>query len=114
MKTQKTKNKKSTFKSLSPLEAIHETARGLYDAGVVDATTMHEFDALCLTPIQELSAQEIKRIRIHEKVSQAVFAKFLNISVSTVKQWELGQKHPRGTSLKLLNLVARKGLQVIA
>ncbi|AAO91604.2 helix-turn-helix domain-containing protein [Coxiella burnetii] len=114
MMKDKKKKSKTRFKPLSPIEAVHESAKGLYDAGVIDATTMHEFDALCLTPVRELSPREIKRIRIHEKVSQAVFAKYLNTSVSTVKQWELGEKHPRGTSLKLLNLVDRKGLQAIA
>lgn len=30
----------------SILEVVHESAKGLYDTGIVDATTMHEFDAL--------------------------------------------------------------------
>lgn len=58
-------------------------------------------------------AQEIKRIRLREKVSQVIFAKILNTSPSTIRQWEQGNKHPRGTSLKLLNLVAEKGLAVL-
>ena len=98
----------------SILEVVHESARGLYDAGIVDVTTMHEFDALCLTPIKNFSAQEIKMIRLKEHVSQAVFATYLNTSSSTIRQWEQGDKHPRGTSLKLLNLVANKGLSVLS
>lgn len=95
------------------LEVAHEMAKGLYEANVIDATTMREFDTLCLAPVKELSATEIKRIRLREKVSQPVFAKCLNTSTSTVKQWEQGEKHPRGTSLKLLNLVAEKGLSIL-
>lgn len=95
------------------LEVAHDMAKGLYEANVIDATTMREFDALCLAPVKELSATEIKRIRLREKVSQPVFAKCLNTSTSTVKQWEQGEKHPRGTSLKLLNLVAEKGLTIL-
>ena len=95
------------------LEVAHEVARGLYEANVIDATTMREFDTLCLAPVKELSAIEIKKIRLREKVSQPVFARCLNTSTSTVKQWEQGVKHPRGTSLKLLNLVAEKGLGVL-
>lgn len=95
------------------LDTVHDMAQGLYDAGIVDATTMREYDALCLPEINELGAKDIKRIRLHEKVSQAIFAKFLNTSTSTVKQWEQGEKHPRGTSLKLLNLVASKGIQAL-
>ena len=98
----------------SILDVVHESAKGLYDAGIVDATTMHEFDALCLTPIKKFSAYEIKMIRLKEHVSQAVFATYLNTSSSTIKQWEQGDKHPRGTSLKLLNLIANKGISILA
>lgn len=100
-------------KKLTLLEAAHEMAKGLYEANVIDATTMREFDTLCLPPVKELSATEIKKLRLREKVSQPVFAKCLNTSTSTVKQWEQGEKHPRGTSLKLLNLVAEKGLSIL-
>jgi len=68
---------------------------------------------LYLPPIKDLNSKEIKRIRLDEKVSQVVFAKFLNISPSTVRQWEQGDKHPRGSSLKLLNMVADKGLEAL-
>lgn len=85
-------------------------AKGLYDAGVMSATTLREFDGLCLPPIKEFSPRQIKSIRLHERVSQSVFALYLNTTISTVRQWEQGEKHPRGTSLKLLNLVADKGL----
>src|SRR3990167_11247475 len=97
----------------SILEVVHESVKGLYDAGIVDATTMHEFDVLCLPPIKKFSAYEIKMLRLKEHVSQAVFAKYLNTSASTVRQWEQGDKHPRGTSLRLLNLIALKGLAVL-
>jgi len=97
----------------SILDVVHDSAKGLYDAGVVDATTMHEFDSLCLPPVKQLAAGEIKKIRLREHVSQAVFAKYLNTSASTIRQWEQGNKHPRGTSLKLLNLVADKGLSIL-
>ena len=95
------------------LEVAHEMAKGLYEANIIDATTMREFDTLCLAPVKELSSKEIKKIRLREKVSQPVFARCLNTSTSTVKQWEQGEKHPRGTSLKLLNLVSKKGLNIL-
>jgi putative transcriptional regulator len=96
------------------LEVAHEIAKDLYEEGAIDFLTLREYESLCLSPVRELSPREIKRIRLHEKVSQPIFAKYLNTSPSTVKQWEQGEKHPRGTSLKLLNLVAEKGLSAIA
>ncbi len=97
----------------SILEVVHQSARGLYDIGLMNAQTMREFDALCLTSVKDLSPKEIKQIRLREKVSQAVFAKYLNTSLSTVKKWETGEKHPRGIALKTLNLIKLKGLAII-
>ncbi|MCH8945281.1 MAG: DNA-binding transcriptional regulator [Proteobacteria bacterium] len=96
------------------LDTVHGTAKGLHKAGVMDIKTMHEFDALCLTPVKKLSATQIKRLRKRNKASQAVFAAYLNTSPSTVQKWEQGQKKPNGPSLKLLNLVQDKGLEALA
>jgi putative transcriptional regulator len=95
-------------------EVAHEMANDLYEAGVIDAITLREYETLCIRPVRELNPRQIKHIRLHAKVSQSVFAKLLNISTSTIRQWEQGEKHPRGTSLKLLNLIAEKGLEVLA
>ena len=97
----------------SILDAVHKTAKGLNKAGLVDEITMREFDALCLPPVKEYTARQIKRIRLKHKASQAVFAAYLNTSKSTVQKWEQGQKKPNGPSLKLLNLVERKGLEAL-
>ena len=99
----------------SPLMAsIHETAEGLHAAGVMDKCTMREFDELCLTPVRPLKPKEIRELRLREGVSQAVFARYLNVTVGLVSQWERGEKRPRGASLKLLSLVAKSGLQAVA
>jgi putative transcriptional regulator len=95
------------------LEAVHETATGLYKAGVMDQVTMREFDRMCLPPIEPLQPSEIKQIRESSHVSQAVFAALLNTSVSTIQKWEVGQKRPTGIALKLLHLVQKKGLEII-
>ena len=91
-----------------------ETARDLYDMGVIDATTMREFDSLRLTPVKAYKPKDIRRLRLAAKASQAVFAFYLNTSVSTVQKWEVGEKKPSGAALKLLNLVERKGLDALA
>ena len=96
------------------LEAVHETALGLYEAGVMDQVTMREFDIMCLPKIEKLEPQKIKAIRETAQVSQAVFAAVLNTSVSTVQKWEIGQKRPSGTALKLLHIVEKRGLDAIA
>lgn len=97
----------------SILNSVHETAKGLHRAGVLDNKTMREFDALCLPPVKNMTAAQIKHLRLKNKASQAVFAAYLNTSASTVQKWEQGQKKPNGPSLKLLNLVEQKGLGVL-
>jgi len=96
------------------LASVHETAAGLHKVGVIDKATMREFDALCLTPVQPLSPEEIRSLREREQVSQPVFAHYLNVRKDAVSKWERGEKRPDGPSLKLLNLVKAKGLQAIA
>lgn len=95
------------------LDAVHETANGLHKAGVMDRLTMREFDRLCLPPIEPLEPKQIKQIRESCRVSQAVFAATLNTSLSTVQKWEIGQKRPTGTALKLLHLVQKRGLDSV-
>ena len=102
-------------KTKSPiLAAVHETARGLHKAGAMDQLTLREFDRLCVPLVEPLEPEQIKKIREASHVSQAVFARLLNTSVSTVQKWEIGQKKPTGTALKLLHLVQKRGLEVVA
>jgi putative transcriptional regulator len=96
------------------MAAIHETAEDLHAAGLVGKRTMRKFDETCLTPVHPLSAQEIRALREREGASQAVFARYLNVTTGLVSQWERGEKHPKGTSLKLLSLIAKKGLETVA
>ncbi len=96
------------------LGAIHETALDLHDAGVMDKRTLRKFDNMCLTPVRTMNPEEIRALRRREHVSQAVFAIYLNVSKGVVSQWERGEKHPAGASLKLLSLVQEKGLDAIA
>jgi putative transcriptional regulator len=96
------------------LAAVHETALGLHESGVMDKRTLKAFDDMCLTPVAPLTPEEIRKIRLREKASQAVFARYLNVTTGLVSQWERGEKRPRGASLKLLTLVAKKGLQAVA
>ena len=99
----------------SPIMAsIHETAEGLHAAGVMDKLTMRKFDVACLTPVRPLTPDEIRALREREGASQAVFARYLNVTTGLISQWERGEKHPQGASLKLLTLIAKNGLEAVA
>lgn len=58
-------------------------------------------------PPKRLTPAEIRQIRLSLNASQALFARFLNVSANTVESWEQGNRHPHHAALKLLN-IARK------
>ena len=81
--------------------------------GFIDKRKMRKFDVLCLAPIPDYDSKKIRELREHLQLSQAVLASILNTSLSTVRKWEIGEKHPSGPSLKLLDLLERKGLEAV-
>jgi putative transcriptional regulator len=95
------------------MAAIHETAETLFDSGIIDKTTMREFDEVCLVPVEVFSPKKIRELREREKMSQPVFARYLNVTKGLVSSWERGVKKPGGPALRLLNVVNKKGIQSI-
>lgn len=104
---------KRKFKS-DAFEAIHASATALHKVGSIDKATMREFDESCLAAPPAILPKQIKRIREQAHVSQPVFARYLNTSESTVQKWEAGTKRPSGMALKLLAVVEKHGLKVLA
>jgi putative transcriptional regulator len=94
--------------------AVHESMEDLFEAGAIDKRTMRKFDDMCLTPVREFTAADIRALRDREGLSQPVFARYLNVTKSLVSQWERGEKKPRGASLKLLALIEKKGMDAVA
>jgi putative transcriptional regulator len=103
---------KRKFKS-DAYEAIHSSASAMFKVGAIDKATMRSFDDSCLA-VGMIEPRQIKRIRERQRVSQPVFARYLNTSESTVEKWETGAKRPSGMALKLLTIVEKHGLKVLA
>jgi putative transcriptional regulator len=95
------------------IESLRDDLATLHEAGVIGKVTMREFDAICPPPVREFSAADIKLLREKLKFSQPVFAHHLHTTASTIRKWEQGDTHPAGPALKLLNIIADKGLQAI-
>ena len=113
--TAKTINAETTTKKAKSriFEAVHETADDLHRLGFIDKRKMRQFDVLCLAPIAPYDKDKIRALRDQLQLSQSVLASLLNISLSTVRKWEVGDKLPSGPSLKLLSLLDRKGLEAV-
>lgn len=92
---------------------VHEGVRGMHRLGLADKQTMREFDLRCPTAVEDMAPSDIHALRQREGVSQAVFARCLNITTNYVSQLERGTKRPRGATLERLSLIRSKGLEAI-
>lgn len=95
------------------IESLCGDLGALHQAGAIEKITMRKFDAICPPPVRDFTAADIRRLRETLKFSQPVFALHLHTTASTVRKWEQGLTLPTGPALKLLNIIADKGLQVI-
>lgn len=112
MKLSKTVGKRKA--KSDAFQAIHSAASGLHRVGAISKATMREYDDLCMAPVREVTAKDVVRIRSRAKVSQNLFARYLNTSESTIQKWETGAKKPGAIASKLLRVVEKHGLDVLA
>ena len=66
-----------------------------------------------LPVINSMTSEEIRSLRKEAHLSQAAFASYLNLTVGYISQLERGLKKPTGAVLALLNIIRRKGIDVI-
>ena len=95
------------------IESLRGDLAALQGVGAIGKVTMREFEALSPPPVREFTAADIRHLRKELNFSQPVFALHLHTTASTVRKWEQGDTHPTGPALKLLNIIADKGLQAI-
>ena len=89
-------------------EAIGETVQDLTDFGMKVSFTKKELDFLGIKiPSVQLEPKQIKTIRKNMNVSQTVFAQLLNVSPSSIRQWEQGKRKPSGSTKVLLELLEK-------
>lgn len=107
------------MKKLSRLtEALLETAEGMHRTGMLNddeyrKITVRHLGAETLPAAKPISAKQIRSMRERANMSQAAFARSLNLSVGYISQLERGVKEPKGPALALLNVIKRKGFEAI-
>ena len=99
-------------------KALLETADDLRRTGIMDATTHEKITLRHLgskadAVAEPITGEEIRLLREQAHLSQAVFARYLNLTVGYVSQLERGAKRPTGPALVLLNVIRRKGIEAI-
>lgn len=98
--------------------ALLETADDMRRVGVMDAAMHEKITLRHLGDTAELVAapitgDEIRSLREGAHLSQAVFARYLNLTTGYISQLERGTKRPTGPALALLNVIRRKGIETI-
>jgi putative transcriptional regulator len=99
-------------------KALLETAAGMRKLGLLDGPTYEKITLRHLGPesaskVAPITGAQIRALRERAKMSQAVFARHLNLTVGCVLQLERGAKQPTGAALALLNVIRRKGIEAI-
>jgi putative transcriptional regulator len=93
-----------------------ESALALDQQGLIDQRSVARIKALCLVDPPVYSSTRVATIRTRTaRMSQSVFAKVLNVSLSTVQKWEApaAKKHPSGAAAKLLQIIEQKGIDAV-
>lgn len=89
-------------------KAIGETVQDMVNSGFKTSFTEKELNSLgVIIPEVQLTTHQIKEIRENLNLSQTVFAKLLNVSPSSIRQWEQGKRKPTGATRVLLDLLKR-------
>jgi len=89
--------------------AIGDTVQDLINSGIKTSFTEKELKEFGIKiPEVEINAHDIQKIREKTKLSQSVFAKVLNVSPSSVRQWEQGTRKPTGSTKVLLELLQKQ------
>lgn len=91
-------------------DTINDLAQELYKADIIDKKTLKNLTDDELPILYEFTGDEIQKLREKQGLSQAVFAKYLNVSPAMIKSLEQGQRHAHGAILKLLNIVKKHGI----
>lgn len=107
-----------TKKSSRLTKALLETAKDMFKGNVLDEKsykkiTMRHLGKENIPKIDPMTSEEIRSLREKAHLSQAAFANCLNLTVGYLSQLERGIKHPKGPTLVLLNIIRRKGFDVI-
>ena len=90
-------------------EAIASTVTDMLEADLKVSFTQNELKKMGAKVVSPtLGVEEISHIRKRLKVSQSVFAKLLNVSLSSVRQWEQGLRKPSGSTIILLELLQKE------
>ena len=99
-------------------KALLETAADMRRVGILSEAAHQKITARHLglaanVKVPPMGPNQIRSIREKARMSQTVFARHLNVTAGYVSQLERGVKKPTGPALALLNVISKKGIEVV-
>ena len=116
---------KASVKSKTPLKGkarvrseISEIAQDLAKGGLMPRDEANKITLRMLGPdglpgTSVMTAKDIVAIRERERMSQAVFARLLDVTTGTLSKWERGEIAPRGPARRLLLVIKAQGADAL-
>ena len=103
---------KRKFKS-EAFEAIHSSASAMFRVGAIDKATMRDFDETCLAVTPAIAP---RRSSDCAKPTMSASRSSPATSTPAKARWKSGnrRKKPSGAALKLLAIVQKHGLEILA
>jgi len=99
-------------------QELFEMAEAQRRLGIMDEPTFRKITVRHLGPdapptAAPISGEEIRSVREQAHLSQAALARYLGLTTGYVSQLERGSKQAKGPALALLNIIRRKGVEVL-
>ncbi len=99
-------------------QELLEMAEAQRRLGIMDEPTFRKITVRHLGPdapptAAPISGEEIRSVREQAHLSQAALARYLGLTTGYVSQLERGSKQAKGPALALLNIIRRKGVEVL-
>lgn len=91
--------------SLNELIADYENNKG--------TNLTHEILTINIEPARKFSSDDVRNIRLKNKLTQSILAKYLCVSKKTIEAWESGRNTPSGPSCRLLELLDKQAIAIV-
>ena len=99
-------------------QALLETTGDFYRGGLasdaaLEKITMRVLGKNALPSTPSLTSNEIRELRAQTRLSQAVLAAYLGVTVGYLSRLERGEASPSRPVARLLDIIRRKGFEAI-
>lgn len=93
------------------IREITEEAEELHSLGLMTDEKLERIKSISIPKLSPYDSNKVKELREKYHLTQNLLAKCIHVSPSLIKKWEQGARHPRGSNLLALHLIAKRGVK---